>query len=279
MVSFLAAGVDVVIATDHDVVTSYAEHARPRWAPAIGSSSSPASSRRPTSSGSPCPARTSRRRSATSTSGRCAATRSLPRNGAPWDELREPGQMMDDMDGAVRPDAGRAAAQSPVRREQAGARPGLPARDRLRPAHADRRRAPASPPTCCCGQPGGPGGTSNLDWDVQEVMTGASRARLAALPRALVLAAVAGHRARGHRQQRHALAGARAGRLPAQPRLRRPPARARCDVETLRRRRPPRSHGGHERPGPRRDDRRRRATVLPARAWTRSSVSPNGARW
>ena len=27
-----------------------------------------------------------------------ARTRPLPRNGAPWDELREPGQMMDDIE-------------------------------------------------------------------------------------------------------------------------------------------------------------------------------------
>ena len=126
--------------------------------------------------------------------------------------------MMDDVE-PLFVGLGRAPAQSPLRGHQAGARPGLPARDRLRPAHAASQpgasfaadvllRAPGGrPPQPRLGRAGG---------DDRRVARG-----LAALPRALVLAAVAGDPARGRGQQRHALALARARRLPAEPRLRR----------------------------------------------------------
>ena len=58
VVSFLATGVDVIIATDHDVVTSYAEHAGRAGGVERDGHHLRASSRRPTSSGSTCPATT-----------------------------------------------------------------------------------------------------------------------------------------------------------------------------------------------------------------------------
>ena len=223
VVSFLAAGVDVIVATDHDVVTSYASTlaalgaAERRW------SSSPASSRRPTSSGS-----TSRAQDFPKTLGHfnfwpLAPDFALPRNGAPWDELREPGQMMDDMEAAVhrRCRARRPPAQSSLPRRQAGARPGLPAppSDTTRPRPSPQARA--SPPTCCCAAPGG--GRRNIDWDVQEVMTGASRRdwlRYRALWFSLLSQGIL--RAGAANSDTHA-PRRRADRLPAQPGPRRPP--------------------------------------------------------
>ena len=95
---------------------------------------------------------------------------SLPGNGAPWDELREPGQMMDDI---VASPAPAWAAQSPVRGQQA--------RARRRASCAAIGYDPRTPIVAGASfaadvllhRPGG--GRRNLDWDVQEVMNGASR--------------------------------------------------------------------------------------------------------
>ena len=83
-----------------------------------------------------------------------AATRRCPRNGAPWDELREPGQMMDDIEPLF--DRPAACGSSIIRSRTAswGATRGSCAPSATTRARRSCR-APASPPTCCCGQPGG----------------------------------------------------------------------------------------------------------------------------
>ena len=137
-------------------------------------------------------------------------------NGVPWDELREPGQMMDDID-ALFAFAGAQGvrqlnhpfADSKLGRDQGFLRAiGYDPRTPIAPGASfaadlllrtpGATRRPAEPRL---GRAGG---------DERRVARG-----LAALSGVLVLAAVAGHRARGDRQQRLALAGAGAGRLPA----------------------------------------------------------------
>ena len=168
--SFLAAGVDVVIATDHDVVTNYQDALASlppgRLAVIAGVEQTPnipwlavPGNDLPTTVGhfNFWPLR---------------LDTSLPRNGAPWDELREPGQMMDDIEPAF-DGPGVRQLNHPFSEVKLGRDQGF-----MRAIGYDPR-TPIVPGASFAadvllGLPGGPGKHSNLDWDVQEVMTGTS---------------------------------------------------------------------------------------------------------
>ncbi len=171
--SFLSAGLDVVVATDHDVATSYAET-------------------NPTSRLTIIPG--------------VEQTPNIPWFAVPGEDFPQtlghfnfwPIDVNSDAAGQRRalgraaragPDdgrhrlavrgrerAGRAAAQSSVRGQQARARSGFPARHRLRSAHADRAGRRLRRRRAAAYARGRPGGRRNIDWDVQEVMNGASLA-------------------------------------------------------------------------------------------------------
>jgi hypothetical protein len=174
--SFLAAGVDVVIATDHDVVTSYqdvlhgfGDVAERRLALISGVEQTPNIPWLAVP-GNDLPA----------TVGHfnfwpLVPDSTLPGNGAPWDELREPGQMMDDMDALFAPPSRLGVRQlnHPFAEAKLGRDQGF-----MRAIGYDPRK-PIAPGASFAADmllsvPGGPGHHSNLDWDVQEVMTGAS---------------------------------------------------------------------------------------------------------
>jgi hypothetical protein len=173
VVSFLAAGVDVVVATDHDVVTSYQATLE-----SLVSSGRlvviPGVEQTPNIPWLAVPGN-----DLPTTVGHfnfwpLFPERSLPRNGAPWDELREPGQIMDDIE--VDPafqGAGVRQLNHPFSQEKLGRDQGF-----MRAIGYDPRTPIASGASFAAdvllGQPGGPGKHSNLDWDVQEVMTGTS---------------------------------------------------------------------------------------------------------
>jgi len=169
VVSFVASGVDVVVATDHDVVTTYQDMLEPLGAPErftvlSGTELTPnipwfavPGNDLPTTVGHfnfwPLD-----------------PDRSRPRNGAPWDEMREPGQMMDDMD-ALFVGAGVRQLNHPFSETKLGREQGF-----LRAIKYDPR-TPIAPGESFAADVllRAPGGQHlNLDWDVQEVMTGAS---------------------------------------------------------------------------------------------------------
>jgi hypothetical protein len=169
--SFLAAGVDVVIATDHDVVTNYASTLT-----SLGVANRmvviPGVEQTPNILWFDVPGADFPKTLGHFNFWPLATDPTAPRNGAPWDELREPGQLMDDMSGLF---VGQGVRQlnhpymvTKLGRDQGflkalGYDPHTPiapgasfAADVLLRAPGGRRR--------------------NIDWDVQEVMTGASRA-------------------------------------------------------------------------------------------------------
>jgi hypothetical protein len=170
VVSFLASGVDVIVATDHDVVSTYQEtldalDVSGRLVVIPGVEQTPnilwfevPGERFPKTIGhfNFWPLRFDALSS---------------RNGAPWDELREPGQMMDDMEGLY---AGEGVRQlnHPWSESKLGRDQGF-----LRMLKYDPR-TPIQPHASFAAdvllrKPGAH--FRNLDWNVQEVMTGASR--------------------------------------------------------------------------------------------------------
>jgi hypothetical protein len=175
VVSFLATGVDVVIATDHNVVTSYASTLA-----ALGAEGElaviPGVEQTPNIlwydvPGSRFP----------KTLGHFNYWPLVPdfmatRNGAPWPELREPGQVMDDMDGVfANPRTAVRQLNHPYLLDKLGRDQGYPRAigyDPTTPIAAGASFAADA----LLHRPNGEGHHANLDWDVQEVMTGASRA-------------------------------------------------------------------------------------------------------
>ncbi len=175
VVSFLATGVDVVIATDHNVVTNYA--AALAALDAEGAIAViPGLEQTPNIlwydvPGSKFP----------KTLGHFNFWPLVPdimatRNGAPWPELREPGQMMDDIDEVfANPATGVRQLNHPYLLDKLGRDQGYPRAIGYDPT------TPIAPGASFAAdallrKPNGPGHHGNLDWDVQEVMTGASRA-------------------------------------------------------------------------------------------------------
>jgi hypothetical protein len=183
VVSFLATGVDVIIATDHNVVTNYASTLA-----TLGATSSiviiPGVEQTPNILWYDVPGDKFPK-----TLGHFNFWPLVPdflqtRNGAPWPELREPGQMMDDMDAVfANPTTAVRQLNHPYLLDKLGRDQGYPRAigyDPTTPIPATPTagftfaanalaRTPPDPA-------GGPGRYRNIDWDVEEVMTGASRA-------------------------------------------------------------------------------------------------------
>ena len=98
MLTFLASGVDVIVATDHDAVTSYEGalaqlSVSPRALAVI-----PGVEQTPNILWFDVPGQDFPKTLGHFNFWPLVPDETAPRNGAPWDELREPGQMMDDMD-------------------------------------------------------------------------------------------------------------------------------------------------------------------------------------
>lgn len=174
VLSFLSAGVDLVVATDHDVVTSYQSTladlgAVDRLTVISGTEQTPN-----------IPWFAVPGEDLPKTLGHfsfwpLAADPTQPRNGAPWDELREPGQMMDDIEPLFDTTLGAGVRQlnHPFAEDKLGRDQGFLTAIGYDP------RTPIVPGDSFAAdvllrRPGS--GHRNIDWDVQEVMSGASPA-------------------------------------------------------------------------------------------------------
>jgi hypothetical protein len=179
VVSFLATGVDVVIATDHNVVTSYASTLA-----ALGAESAivviPGVEQTPNILWYQVPGSRFPKTLGHFNFWPLTADLMATRNGAPWPELREPGQVMDDMDEVfANPSAGVRQLNHPYILSKLGRDQGYPRAigyDPTTPIPQDPTPGASFAGNALAATPGGPGHHRNRDWDVQEVMTGASRA-------------------------------------------------------------------------------------------------------
>ena len=177
VVSFLATGVDVIVATDHNVVSDYMSTlAR------LGATNSivviPGVEQTPNILWYYVPGDRFPK-----TLGHFNFWPLVPdfletRNGAPWPELREPGQLMDDMDGAFRtPTTAVRQLNHPYLLAKLGRDQGYPQAigyDPTTPIPATPTDGFTFGANALARAPGG--NHRNIDWDVEEVMTGASRA-------------------------------------------------------------------------------------------------------
>jgi hypothetical protein len=177
VVSFLATGVDVIIATDHNVVSNYASTLA-----TLGATNSmvviPGVEQTPNILWYYVPGDRFPK-----TLGHFNFWPLVPdflqtRNGAPWPELREPGQLMDDMDGTF-PNPTTAVRQlnHPYLLAKLGRDQGYPQAigyDPTTPIPATPTDGFTFGANALARAPGG--NHRNIDWDVEEVMTGASRA-------------------------------------------------------------------------------------------------------
>jgi hypothetical protein len=170
VVSFLATGLDVVVATDHDVVTNYAD--------TLGMLNVgddliviPGVEQTPNVLWFDVPGQTFPKTVGHFNFWPLAVDAGAPRNGAPWDELREPGQLMDDIEPFF---VGEGVRQMnhPWSESKLGRDQGF-----LRMIEMDPRKPLATAGTFAgdvlLRRPGSQ--RRNIDFDVQEVMTGASR--------------------------------------------------------------------------------------------------------
>jgi len=170
VLSFVATGVDVIVATDHDVVTDYQ-----RTVSALGLSQAV------------------RVMSGVETTGQVLFMYppgaeiprvvghfnfwplrydpALPRNGAPWDERLEPGALIERV-ASLFDGEGVAQLNHPFGESELGRDTGYLQAVRYDP----RRKVPAAPDGSNAGElmRRAPGGHTNLDYDVQEVMNGTS---------------------------------------------------------------------------------------------------------
>jgi hypothetical protein len=168
--SFLAADVDVIVATDHDVVTTYEDTIKAVSAPLTVI---PGVEQTPNILWFAVPDETFPR-----TLGHFnfwpLSTGARLRSAAPWDELREPGQLMDDVEPLFLPDTiGVRQLNHPYSESKLGRDQGF-----LRAIKYDPRAPVATDPGFAASVLRRVPGTRhrNMDWDVQEVMTGISRA-------------------------------------------------------------------------------------------------------
>jgi hypothetical protein len=170
--SFLAAGVDVVVATDHDVITTYADALSHATQPIV---IIPGIEQTPDILWFAVPGEDFPKTLGHFNFWPLEPNALLPRHGALWDELREPGQLMDDaerMFSDVDPDGIR-QLNHPFGESKLGRDTGF-----LRAIGYDPR-TPITPGAGFAADVllrSPAGGKRNMDWDVQEVMTGASRA-------------------------------------------------------------------------------------------------------
>jgi hypothetical protein len=170
VVSFLAAGVDVIVATDHDVVTNYADTLA-MLDVADQLIVVPGVEQTPNILWFDVPGQTFPKTVGHFNFWPLEVNTLAPRNGGPWDELREPGQMMDDME-PLFVGAGVRQMNHPFSETKLGRDQGF-----LRMLQMDPRRALTEPDNFAGSVLLRTPGTHhrNIDFDVQEVMTGASR--------------------------------------------------------------------------------------------------------
>jgi hypothetical protein len=191
VLSFLSSGVNLVVATDHNVVTSYQDALD-----AVGGTDRlviiSGTEQTPNIPWFNVPGEELPKTLGHFNFWPLAVDATLPRNGAPWAELREPGQMMDDIEplfvsAGVR-QLNHPFADGKLERDQGflraiGYDPRTPIATGSSFATDVLMRTPGGAGQRCTTYPGGalmpaPGQTDgphcNLDWDVQEVMTGAS---------------------------------------------------------------------------------------------------------
>jgi len=177
VVSFLATGIDVIIATDHNVVTDYKSTLE-----TLGATNSivviPGVEQTPNILWYDVPGDRFPK-----TLGHFNFWPLVPdflqtRNGAPWPELREPGQVMDDMDAVfLTPATGVRQLNHPYLLAKLGRDQGYPQAigyDPTTPIPATPTDGFTFAANALARAPGGK--HRNIDWDVEEVMTGASRA-------------------------------------------------------------------------------------------------------
>jgi hypothetical protein len=172
VVSFLSAGVDVIVATDHDVVTNYAETLA-----SLGVTSNqivviPGVEQTPNILWFEVPGEDFPRTLGHFNFWPLQFDGLAPRNGSPWDELREPAQMMQDVQAAFDGE-GVLEMNHPFSDAKLGRDQGFLRAIKLDP------RVPIQPGKSFAADVllHKPPGASlrNIDWQVQEVMTGASR--------------------------------------------------------------------------------------------------------
>jgi hypothetical protein len=171
VVSLLATGLDVIVASDHDVVTDYADTLA-----ALGVTDQlvviPGVEQTPNILWFDVPGQTFPKTVGHFNFWPVARDEQKPRNGSPWDELREPGQMMEDIEPSFM-GAGVRQMNHPWSDAKLGRDQGF-----LRMIEMDPRRplVPGSGYFAADVLLRTPGThLRNIDFDVQEVMTGASR--------------------------------------------------------------------------------------------------------
>ncbi len=172
VVSFLASGVNVIVATDHDIVSTYADTLAQLGAP-DGLTVIPGVESTPNILWFTVPGESFPKTVGHFNFWPLTYAPELPRNGAPWDELREPGALMDSMESLYsKPSAAVRQLNHPASGAKLGRDQGF-----LRMIQYDPR-TPVVPGQSFAADVllrSPVGGRRNIDWDVQEVMTGASR--------------------------------------------------------------------------------------------------------
>ncbi|MDB4979918.1 MAG: hypothetical protein JWM82_670 [Myxococcales bacterium] len=174
VVSFLASGVDVIVATDHDVVSTYEETLAQLG---VGDRLVviPGVEQTPNILWFEVPGESFPKTIGHFNFWPLARDTLAPRNGAPWDELREPGEMFDDMASLFVGQGVRQLnhpwSEAKLGRDQGFLR--MLQLDPRRPLTDDTFASRVLLRTPGAGKPGAH--KRNLDWDVQEIMTGASR--------------------------------------------------------------------------------------------------------
>jgi hypothetical protein len=168
--SLLAAGLDVVVATDHDVVTEYDSTLLMDLGARGRITIIPGVEQTPNIPWFAVPGADLPRTLGHMNFWPLVVDRTLPGNGAPWDELREPGQMMDDI-GPRFIGAGVRQLNHPFAGAKLGRDQGFLSAIDYDP------RTPITPGASFAAdlllhQPGA--GRRNIDWDAIEVMNGTS---------------------------------------------------------------------------------------------------------
>jgi hypothetical protein len=174
VISFLAAGVDVVVATDHDVVTTY-KNALAAFNSAKTLVVIPGVEQTPNILWFDVPGQDFPKTLGHFNFWPLVQDSMAPRNGDPWDELREPGQLMDDMTSvfAGSPDDGVRQLNHPFLGDKLGRDQGFLTAIGYNPTTPIALGASFAADVLLRA----PGNHRlNLDWDVEEVMTGSSRA-------------------------------------------------------------------------------------------------------
>ncbi|MEA2700246.1 MAG: hypothetical protein QOI66_4517 [Myxococcales bacterium] len=172
VISFLTADVNVIVASDHDVVSTYADTLVQLGMPE-GLTVIPGVETTPNILWFTVPGESFPKTVGHFNFWPLIYAPQTPRNGAPWDELREPGAMMDAMETLYsKPTAAIRQLNHPASQTKLGRDQGF-----LHMIQYDPR-TPVVPGASFAAdvllrRPAG--GRRNIDWDVQEVMTGASR--------------------------------------------------------------------------------------------------------